>query len=439
MPVAARKGTKVEVNDIFYNTPVRRKFLKSAGTEFSYAKKIVQSKAFSDLGISFKLYNNDKLIFATDGKNRFEEMFFSFNNEEKKFNIHSYDKIFNEGLKIKIFHSSSDVFFPTRKHQMLFVNSRPVTVAFFYSALDAGYRNYISPGRFPLIYIYLDINSNEIDVNVHPAKKEIKFLNQELIFICLKKTVDEAMNKIFKREIFKGIENDNILKFSHNEPKFYSEASGRNEYFQEVIFKDKKFFDDNGSISELDFNILGVVFDTYIVVEKSDKIFLIDQHAACEAIIYNKKKEKYKKNSSKESLVIPIIFEIDRWNDQIEEKIKILNKENFLIEKEEGLSLKIIEVPSILLVNKDYDFIVEILKKFFEEKLILKDKSIIDFLLVEASCKEAVKRGDKLTLLELGEVSKEYFGYNITNCPHGRPSHFEITRDYLEKIFQRKK
>ncbi len=445
IPAACKKGTKVEVEDIFYNIPARKKFLKSEISEWNNIKKVVLDKAFSFLDVSFKLYNKNIPVFFTNGDLNFKKNFFSINKNENPFSIYHYHKRINDDLSIELFHSPHDIFFNNRKFQKLFVNKRDVAASFFYPAVDSGIRNYISPGRHPLIFLYIDINPSLIDINIHPAKKEIKFLYQSNIFTDIQHTISEGMSKIINKDLYMPPENKYNSYESSIELKFYQDKNDNKKisnYFTEVI-DNKETLIQNESIKKIqksNYNILGVIFDTYIAVEKDDKIMFIDFHAACESIIYNRKKDKYNKTKNVEKLIIPIVFDIDNYNDNIENKIKILNNNNFLIETGEGSSIIIRELPSILLNRKNYDDIVELIKSYFENELALnKEDNIIDLFLIESSCKEAVKKGDKISLLEMTEIVEEYFKQGNQNCPHGRPICFELSKDFLEKKFQRKK
>jgi DNA mismatch repair protein MutL len=433
IPVTSKKGTKAEVEDLFYNLPARKKFLKSKTTELNSIKKVIADKALTNLGIAINYYNDNKLIFSTKGKNNFSDSFFSINKSENSFEIYEYHEEISKYLKIKIHHSSSDQFFQNRKYQFLFVNNRPVSASFFFPALDIGYRNFISPGRYPLYFVYIDIDPAMIDVNIHPAKKEIKFHNQNEIFTAIQNTVSKSQSHIFKREILEtpiSFDTKNYDKYSDN-----LMIETRN--FSPVSYKSSENFDNFKITDKAEYQILGVVFDTYIIVEIPDKVLLIDQHAAAEAIIYRRKKEKYENNLNTEQLLIPAVIEIN-WNNDTEKKIDILNKNNFTIDINEGSAITVREVPEILLLKKDYSIACEIITDYIENKEST-NVNIVEYILIESSCKEAIKKGDKINMLEMAEIVNEYFKYNITNCPHGRPSHFEISRDSLEKIFQRKK
>lgn len=438
----SKKGTKIEVSDIFYNLPVRKMFLKSATTEINSTKKVINDKALAFLNTSFRFYNDDKLIFMTKGDSDFKSAFFAINKTETRFDIFEHTETFNENLKIKVYYSQADVFFQNRKYQALYVNNRPVSAQFFYSALDTGVRNFVSPGRFPLFYFFVDINPNLIDINIHPAKKEIKFKDNGEIFLAVKQTASSALSKIFKREILQTPDFSYKIEMFDNTTKLFSEEDDKSlnfNYFEKI--PDEKYITKEigkKETQENDYQIHGVVFDTYIIVELDDKILLVDQHAAAEAIIFKRKKDNYLKSNSIEKLLIPALIEIEIWDTETENKLEILNKNGFLIEKGEGTTVIVREMPEILLLKKDYIVATDIISEFLETKNKI-ETDVIDYILIEASCREAIKKGDKLNFIEITEIIDEYLKLGITNCPHGRPIHFELSKDCLEKVFQRKK
>lgn len=441
-PIAFKRGTKVKVTDLFYNLPARKNFIKSKIIELNAIKKVIVDKILSNLNVSFAFYNDDKIVFRSDGKGDFQSAFFDVFGIEERFEIKSKSATIDDKTSMRIHYSNANVFFSSRKYQGLSVNNRAVYAGFLYSAIDAGIKNFISPGRKPLVFIELDIDPSLIDVNIHPAKKEIRFYDQQKIFESIRINLYKAFGENTSREIFI---NDNAgVKLQKDENiflKFNSSSSPESQ---------KKYFDylvennspeeaiDSENLSRKNYKVLGRVFENYIIIERGRKIYLIDQHAAAEAIIYADKKAKYEKSKTIEKLIIPIIFEVPNWNETTERKIEILNKNGFLIEKQEGTTLSLREAPEVLINRKDYDSIIETILAYLEKDFSEED-NIVNDVLIEASCKEAIKKGDSLNLLEISEIVDKYFEKNITNCPHGRPAHFELAEENLEKYFQRKK
>lgn len=471
-PVACKRGTRIEVRDVFYNLPVRKKFLKSNISELNAIKKILINKVFGALDCAFRFYNDNRLIFSTSGDGSFENAFFAIYKNEKPFKISSHKYRVDDQMELELFYSEQDVFFSTRKYQLLFVNGRPIHAPFFYSALDLGARNYISPGRFPLFAVFLKINPGEIDINIHPAKKEIKFVEQNRVFNALKEVVSQAYSMRLKRDIIGSLESADFLMDSGDDShSYFSEESDygsstvssggelfnsdeswgggqpRTTYDQsfrppvvnEPALRNRTIPTEGDEVKSRDYHIMGVVFDTYITVEKDNTIYFIDQHAVDEAFLFMEKKRRYLEKGEVEQLIIPIVLDIHKWNDSTLRKLDNINNNRFCIERGEGETLIIREIPSVLLINKDTNIVIDLIADYFESDRYDENDNIIDRILIEASCRQAVKKGDNLTLLEISRLVDIFFDEQLINCPHGRPVYFELKRESFEKAFQRKK
>ncbi|MBP5449214.1 MAG: hypothetical protein J6Y01_03770, partial [Spirochaetales bacterium] len=455
--VPFKKGTMITVTDLFYNLPARRKFLKAKMTELNNVKKVLRDKALANLNIAFKFFNDGKLVFSTKGDGDFAAAFNSTtpnaNDNGLDIHINSFIQRVSEDLCFTIYYSSPDVFFTSRKYQSLFVNNRPVSVPFYYAMIDTAVREYISPGRHALVYTFIDINPSQIDVNIHPAKKEINFAESSFVSSQLCYAIKLAMSQVLSRRISPDgglVQNETFFAadkpFSVDlfEPErfgSFSQNGGSSDYID--FIERSQSYESNDAFSETtqnvadDYRIVGRIFNNYILVEKDGKMLIIDQHAAAESIIYRKKLKNYEESHSSEQLIIPLTAELSDWTDKTEQRIAQLNQNGFDIERSEGTTIVIRAVPHVLLLRKNNDVVTQLIVSFLQKE-IDPDKSIIDQILIEASCKEAIKKGDYINLLEMTEIVQQYFAYGITNCPHGRPAHFELALEDVEKYFQRK-
>ena len=455
--VPFKKGTMITVTDLFYNLPARRKFLKSKITELNNVKKVLRDKALANLNIAFKFFNDGKLVFSTKGDGDFAAAFNSTtpnaNDNGLDIHINSFIQRVSEDLCFTIYYSSPDVFFTSRKYQSLFVNNRPVSVPFYYAMIDTAVREYISPGRHALVYTFIDINPSQIDVNIHPAKKEINFAESSFVSSQLCYAIKLAMSQVLSRRISPDgglVQNETFFAadkpFSVDlfEPErfgSFSQNGGSSDYID--FIERSQSYESNDAFSETtqnvadDYRIVGRIFNNYILVEKDGKMLIIDQHAAAESIIYRKKLKNYEESHSSEQLIIPLTAELSDWTDKTEQRIAQLNQNGFDIERSEGTTIVIRAVPHVLLLRKNNDVVTQLIVSFLQKE-IDPDKSILDQILIEASCKEAIKKGDYINLLEMTEIVQQYFAYGITNCPHGRPAHFELALEDVEKYFQRK-
>lgn len=498
-PVPCRKGTKIEIKDLFYNLPARKKFLKSATSELNAVKTTIYEKIFARLDISYALYNDGKLLFRTNGDGIFEHAFFTVYKLEDPFSIEKFEyQTENPAIKLTIYHSLADVFFQSRKYQTLYVNNRPISCPFFYSAISKGYAQYVSPNRHPLMFVFLETEPDFIDINIHPAKREVKFQDQSAVFNAIMQGTMNAFGSKIRRDLSLDspdpfAEDDDVYPFAKTEladvepqgakpevfyptdhfgqistERDYPDLDDKYDNAKYYSFKEsqkpyspfgRELPKDSGSLfskyealkvqsqadlphvkpkeARLDFRILGVAFDTYIIVEKNEKLYFVDQHAVEEAYIYMKKKESYKRNSASERLMIPILFEPTDLPKDFDKKLEQLNSSGFCIEENEGNTYSISEIPCVL-KNMPTSQLTETIAMFLQEDGN-SERTMIDRILITASCREAVKKGDKLTPIQIEEIITRFFEFNIMNCPHGRPVYFEIPRSTFERNFQRKK
>lgn len=489
-PVPCRKGTKIEIKDLFYNLPARKKFLKSAASELNAVKTTIYEKIFARLDISYALYNDGKLMFRTNGDGDFQQAFFTIHKLENPFPIEKFEYT-SAPIKLTIYHSPADVFFQSRKYQTMYVNNRPISCSFFYSAISKGYAQYISANRHPLMFVFLETKPDFIDINIHPAKREVKFFDQTAVFNAIMQGTNAAFGNKIRRDLSLDPQDpfadDEIYPFAKIELADVEPQGAMPEVIYPTDFKqintksdypdlDDRYYNFNESqkpyspfgrelpkdLTSLfskyealkvqpqadlphvkyketlhNFRILGVAFDTYIITEKNEKLYFVDQHAAEEAYIYMKKKESYKQNSASERLMIPVLFELENTPKNLEEKLEQLNSCGFCIEENEGSTYSISEIPCVL-KNMPSSQLTETITMFLQEDGN-SELTIIDRILITASCREAVKKGDKLTPIQIEEIITRLFAFNILNCPHGRPVYFEIPRSTFERNFQRRK
>jgi DNA mismatch repair protein MutL len=210
--VSCTRGTMVRVEDIFHNLPVRRKFLVSATGEWTHIKKVIAWKALAFRNIQFIVTNNGKKVFSTAGDGQFEQAFFTIYSKEDHFVTHAFKRELTDDIVVEVFHSPPEHFFTSRKYQLLFVNGRPISVSFFYSAVDNAIRRYVSPGRHPMVLVYLVIPPDMIDINIHPAKKEIRFHGQSRIYNAIMSAVEHSFSSQLERTLVNSSINTVLAK-----------------------------------------------------------------------------------------------------------------------------------------------------------------------------------------------------------------------------------
>lgn len=547
--VSRNVGTEMEVRDLFYNTPARRKFLRKMSTEYGKIRDIVLKEALSNSNVAFSLELDGKSTIKTSGKgieNTILELFGkSVLKNLKKF---EYGYLGN----VEILRSSKDFMFT-------FVNNRYVKSATIERAVIDGYYTKLMKGKYPFAIIFYNADPKEIDVNVHPSKKIVKFSNDKIVYNEIKSAIDDffyyndrenwqpnidlikkninineniAVEKddLFSDDILKG-ENQKILSLETFDGKECSEKSeGKNKFLEDNVEKsnenkgftnseEKKDKEENNlnldeickkmngnldksvennvensqniensnlkksekdnrnwsknsnfenyenfnerknsnSVNEntaseyykvgtfekhigkqIHYDILGQIFDTYILVRKDEELEIYDQHIIHERILYEELKDKfYNKKIESQHLLLPLKMEVTQIEKNIIfENINIFNDFGFDIDEFSENEVVIRAVPA-------FDFRDSIENVFLQLLLDLKNeveiKDLRENIIISMSCKGAVKAGQKLDMFEMQNMVRRIHEVGKYTCPHGRPIIVKLSKNDLDKMFGRKK
>ena len=501
-------GTQIEIKDLFYNTPARKKFLRKDTTEYLNIKDIFLREALANPNVKFILNIEDKESIRTSGngiENTILEIFGK--NYLKNFSKFSLGYLGNANL----FKANKDSIF-------VFINGRSVKSKIVEEAVIAAYHTKLMKGKYPSALIFLDIDPAEIDVNVHPSKKIVKFANQSEIYDLVKGEIerffsddenfisphieveDEEVETFEEKEEKLEYSNNNFLdindfkdekesfsqlsvvqkedylkkdyseikvekpNISHieNTVKTYSNEIKENiETFKKVdndfdliekevetektkdkyIFDTKdtsrgKIFDDFSSLKNIDFRVIGQVFDSFILVERNNLLEIYDQHIIHERILYEKLKQEYYSHSmTKQNLLVPIRFELDPREKQLAlENTEIFSSFGFDIDDFEKNEILLRTTPTMDLRDSYENIIKEILDNISKNK----DKDIRENIIVSMSCKGAIKANYKLTIEEMYSMVAKLHEVGEYTCPHGRPIIVKMSLLDLEKLFKRK-
>ncbi|MGF7397142.1 DNA mismatch repair endonuclease MutL [Thermoanaerobacterium thermosaccharolyticum] len=466
------KGCSIEVRDIFYNTPARRKFLKRPSTEAMYITDMVAKIALSRPDISFKYIKDKKIELQTSGNNSVRDVILRLYGDELYSSL-VQSEYTNEYLNVKVFLCKPSYTKGNRNMQILFVNGRFVKNKVYNVAIEEAYKTLIPINRYPVVITYINIDPRKIDVNVHPTKLEVKFSDEKEIFDSIYNTIKNALNK---SNLIPVVKYEKKFTFSDVDKDYKHEQTQINQFegtTKEItnhsgdvpLIKDETISSSNGSnqniyfdndkISETvqdkyisNFNslpdnnddkykLIGVLFSTFIIVEKDDMVYLIDQHAAHERILYERFMSKYNNVQGKQT-TIPILVNIEPGDEEIiNENIELFNKLGYKFESFGNNSIILREVPVILGQPESRQLFIDIIDKLrngdFNKDIKLKEESIIMM-----ACKKAVKAMDKLSKEEIKSLFDELkITENPYTCPHGRPVIISIKKYEIEKMFKR--
>jgi len=469
-------GTTITVTDLFYNVPARKKFLKSDISESSNISEIVVSLALSKENISFKYINNNNVAFRTPKTNNLLNTISSLYEKDL---YNSLLKIDYKGdvLGITGFTTNLNYYRGNRKQQIVFVNGRVIKHRRMSYFIEEAYNTLLPKNKYPACFIKIEIAPALVDVNVHPAKTEVRFQNEEMVLNEIKNAVYSALHS---KSIMKEVKGETLLHDSKdiNNLRIFDRSSGKsvilggleNKFTEETEetkniriteveisnkdiavmeslkpydkfeFKQQTFIkaeNDEDKLPEL--LVIGIVMDTYIICENPEKtcIFMIDQHAAHERINYEKFLNQY---NSREILIQEIVPEVINLSyDDYETAMSNIEIFEYL-----GISVENFGNNAILINNIPTIFKDSNLKDVFYAILDnLKDitKSNLDFVMekiIKEACVKSVKSGDRLHMSEVRALLNDLrMTDNPYTCPHGRPVIIKMTRYEIEKMFER--
>ena len=528
--VSRNPGTEIEVRDLFYNTPARKKFLRKESTEYNKIRDIVLKEALANTEVAFILELDGKSAINTSGRgidNTILELFGK--SVLRNLNKFEYGYLGN----VEILRSSKDYIFT-------YINKRYVKSSTIERAVIDGYYTKLMKGKYPFAIIFFDIDPKEIDVNVHPSKKIVKFSNDKVIYRQLKDSIDEffyhndrenwqpnidllkqninvenkeeKIKDLFSDEVIKG-ESQKFFSFETHDGKFgninneienetgnlpeteigkdYSVGESHADNYvisEEIVISENKGneafsvshsekwsekqdsempeirknnfsqaekterYDNRERDNEgykvgtferhegghVEYNILGQIFDTYILVGKNDELEIYDQHIIHERILYEELKDKfYRRKLESQQLLIPQKIEVTAVEKSIiSENQEIFSEFGFDIDQFSDNEMLLRSVPV-------FDFredVKNVLQKLLEDlKNENEIKDLRENIIISMSCKGAVKAGQKLDMDEMRNMVRRLHEVGKYTCPHGRPIIVKLTKNDLDKMFGRKK
>ncbi len=471
-------GTTIVVRDIFFNTPARMKFLKKDVTEGNAVAAVVDRMALSHPEVSFRFIRDGKQTLVTGGSGELKSTVYSVLGKELSNSLISADYSYN-AMRLTGFVSLPHESRKSRSMQFFFINGRLVKSQTAMAALEQAYKNSIMVGKFPACVLNIDIDSALVDVNVHPSKTEVRFVNERAVFDLVYygvKSALEANNSVKsasfttqgelpksnsfesraaektysqRLDFFKKKEEPVQTAFSQNvrvkaNEDFWQAAAPKKEYKIDVSIDEQSQSEDiskntvkeNREISIPDFRVVGEAFKTYIIVEIENELYFIDKHAAHERINYEKLTES--KEIAKQVLLSPQAVNLTKDEfEVITQNIALLSQCGFELSEFGTSAVLIRECPSILSDCNLSDLITEIAQKLLEHKTdIVPEK--LEWIYHSSACRAAVKAGDKTTPEETRLFVERLLSMpEIKYCPHGRPVFIKISKYEIEKQFGR--
>ncbi len=459
-------GTIMDVRDLFYNLPARLKFLKSPKTEFAYISELIQSLALVHPEVAFELKNNGKVTLKTTGQKDLVQTVKEVFSDEVVKNLRPVlktDKISN--LKISGLISTPAYTRASKKDYYMYVNSRIVKCPIFQKSVDMAYKNLIG-SRYPFIILNLEIPPEDVDVNVHPTKKEVRYKNPNQVFNFIHSAIDMALSGYVEKEqplvleepVEEVVEIQQLQAINQTSlPVFQSKTSDEvyvsNHQTLAHVFEEPKIdFQPQKPITPANFKkveqatfvtpsvpevedvIIGQYKKTYILIEREEGLEIVDQHIAEERYIYEKLKKS--KNIDCQLLFISDVLEVSPSDRELLEHNKEkLAKFGYYVEFMSDHEIIFKKVPQLLSKVAPKEILADILENISGDIDNIEEK-----ILITTSCKAAVKANTYLNMFQMQEIIKNWRKCEKPfTCPHGRPISHIIEHKDIAKFFQRNK
>ena len=537
-PVGTKNGTTIIIKDLFFNTPVRQKFLKSTHAETINISDLINKLAIGNTNVQFKYINNGKLMLNTPGDNKLISVIRSIYGKEI---VENLIEINEEGsfCNINGYIGNNNIYRSNKNLQHIYINNRYVRSKIILDAINEAYKSIIPINKHGVCFLNIDINPAKIDVNIHPTKMEIKFENDKDLYIeirdLLKKKLlntaligkyenyddkfkvnesketylqekeaylqtfnnlnkeneeDKNLNKATPKNDFSELNSfmslsealsrnnkveenkankekvkDNTITSNNieKEIKLQSIENKINEFFIDgVVDVSKSFsFDELNSLNEkndkkaelnqiseeniksenrfsiTDFRVVGSILNTYIVLEKNEAMYLLDQHAAHEKVLYEEYMKKFKNHKiDMQMLLDPIVMEFSNVDMmKIENNMDLFLNFGFEIELFGNNHIMVRGVPTIFGTPESEKFILQIIDNMED---LSSSYDLKGDKFASMACRAAIKANDKIHIIEMKKLLLQMEKCeNPFTCPHGRPTIVEISKKEIEKMFKR--
>jgi DNA mismatch repair protein MutL len=447
---AASPGTSLKIHHLFYNTPARLKFLKSAATELSHIISAVSHQALARPDLRFRLTHDKKTILDLPAASGIRERAFQIFGHELAENLLMFsggrDSVRVHGLVSKPNYDRGD-----RTHQEFYINCRYVKNPSLAHALSEAFSDLIMRDRHPVGFIFIDLDPAMVDVNVHPAKAEVRFRNQSQIHDLVRDVIREALGSHGRpsrqADMGGGVSGQGYIDrvkeaiadfasrtpdYSTSHPFFPGVGAGTRD---DAVSPRLPSTASPGQLYPL-----AQVHDSFIVAQSNDGMALIDQHAAHERVLFEKLQDQYAAGTIPvQDLLLPVQVELGHAEkEMLAEYLPGLNRLGFLVEEFSGATFVIKAVPALLARGDQKRLLLDILDEIRVHGKSGKMDALRDEVLSVMACHPAIKVHRRLSMQEMEGLIHDLFACRMPHsCPHGRPTVVRFSMDEIRKMFKR--
>ncbi len=482
-------GTQIEVRSLFYNLPARRKFLRTENTEFSHLEQVVKTQAIAHENIRFSLVRNDRLLFQLPATTSLRERIGGLVGNDLAGRLLEIEPYTHNGVTVSGLIGPPGMGRADRRQQLTFLNGRPVEAAIITRAMREGYHTALMKGQYPVTFLFLQTDPTAVDVNVHPAKREVRFHDgfgvQDAIIGAVQRTLRERMTRPVSGVGLTGERKSPVPEVQENlipeseqrslrnawgkempkvaEPptlftateraRFEAQTPGRSvndevESGNQQDAAEKDSVDDPPSPDREketpkaeDYRLMGVLGKLYVLLESKEGLVLMDQHAAHERVLFEEMKRRMETEGvPSQRLLTPIMVELTpRDYDLVEKNVDTLEKLGLSAEPFGGGTLKIDSLPVFLKSDEPESFLQEVITEIRSASDKMSKLRLGEDMIATTVCRHAVKANDPLREVELQKLLEDLLICDMPYCcPHGRPTLIQISYAELDRKFGRR-
>src|SRR5438552_3593264 len=456
-------GTQVEVRSLFFKLPARRKFLRSENTESRNIEHQIHLQAIGHPWIGFSLLRDDRVLFKLPATATLSDRIRDLFGVELLQRLVEVAGTASPKIRISGFIGQAGLSRQTRTQQLVFVNGRAIESSVITAAVREGYHTALMKGQYPVTFLFLELDPASVDVNVHPAKREVRFRDptgiREAIVQCIQQTLDtgrSAWQEKFRAPVslpaavagkvaseLRLRPEVSVPEESHRElPHLSAPVAGVADPGRVMrSYEPPSPAPAKGDSNQQQFQIIGVLSKLYVLMENADGLVLVDQHAAHERILFEELRRRMEEQGvPTQKLLLPQTFDVPpRDADWIERNLSILQRMGIGIESFGPGTFKIDSLPSFLDVSDPAQFIRKVIDDLKSASNTASAMRLGEEMIAKSVCRHAVKANDPLRYPEVEKLIRDLLDCDLPYCcPHGRPTMIQISLAELEKKFGRK-
>ncbi|MFT5470437.1 MAG: DNA mismatch repair protein MutL [Verrucomicrobiales bacterium] len=461
-------GTQIEVRQLFFNIPARRKFLRTENTEYSHIEQVVRVQAIAHPDIAFTLVRNDREQFRLPATESLLERIQGFVGSEIASRLLPVAPYESGDIRITGFMGGFGMGRSTRSLQLTFLNGRPVEAPMLNYALREGYHTALMKGQYPLTFLFLEMSPYAVDVNVHPAKKEVRFRDgngvRDAVIEALQKTLTRAQTTIPGQRVHSLPEppppSQDLAELA-TQPSLIPEReqlSLRKDWIEpeptpppsspspepasppETAPAAAEFEPPVKAVRSEDFRIIGVLGKLYVLMESAEGLVLMDQHAAHERVLFEKMRERMANEGvPTQKLLMPLTVELaPRDFDLVQQNLDAIQRLGIAAEPFGQNTLKIDSLPQFFKKDDPAKIMNDVVEELKKVSRRMSSMRLGEDMVATTVCRYAVKANDSLRPLEVSRLLDDLLDCELPYCcPHGRPTLIQMPFGELEKRFGR--